>query len=207
MPAGQSDISGTITLLLQAMESGDATARDRLFSYVYPELRELAGRLLARSRAGRWEDATSLVGNACARLLGDGPISAQNRRHFYFLFGRALHDSLVATARSATAEKRGGGRPSVALPDLIGSDAAERVDVLALHEAIETLRAVDRDAAQVIELRFFSGRSLEETAAIMECSVATIGRHWAYGRAWLRDRLLAESEGSPGPSGSDSAIR
>ncbi|HVP72927.1 MAG TPA: ECF-type sigma factor [Phycisphaerales bacterium] len=192
MPAGPANIPGEITTLLSDARDGRAGALDDLFAVVYDDLRALARQRFdgaAGRRAGL--DGTALVHAACERLLGDGGrmLSAQNRRHFYFLFQRAMHDALVERVRAQSAQKRGGDRRQVQLIEFQADDATFAADILDLHEALEEFRQFDSEGTQVVMLRFFAGRSLEEAAEIMGCSFATARKHWDYARAWLHERL------------------
>lgn len=182
------DLSGTITHLLGRMRGGDRAATEELFDVVYAELREIAHRLVGRSAPGSLE-ATELVHAACARLLGKCRLEAENRRHFFFLFGRAMRDVLTEQARRRAALKRGGSRQRVSLLEMKIDGATMTADILDLRAAVEALRGFDRDAARVVDLRFFADRSLEETAEILDLSVASVRRNWAYARAWLREHL------------------
>lgn len=134
-------------------------------------------------------DGTSLVNDACERLLGRSLLDAADRRHFFYLFGRAMHDVLVELARSDMAAKRGGGRRPIALVDFQVDGESQNIELLDLEQAIGELRKSEPRAAQIVDLRFFGGRSLQETAELLGCSFATVRREWDYARAWLRDRL------------------
>jgi RNA polymerase sigma factor (TIGR02999 family) len=176
--------------MLQQAQTGDKQAADRLFGYVYNDLRKMAARLMA-SRARPWsgDEAASLVNAACERLLIGQKLNAQDRRHFFYLLSRAMQDVLVEQARSDLAVKRGGRHHRVPLGEFAAEPHSEAPDVLDLKEALEEFQKHDPEAAEVVMLRFFAGRSLDETSELMGCSVASVRRNWEYARAWLHERL------------------
>lgn len=180
---------GTITSLLHRARNGDAGATDALIERVYGELKVVALGHIARSRQRANLDATNLVHAAFEQLLKRERLGAEDRRHFFFLFGRAMRDVLVDEARREDAAKRGGGRRRVPLADFTLDGSTDRWGFIDLHEALTALSVVDPDGARVAELRYFGGRSLEETAEIMGCSVFRVRDHWKYARAWLAERL------------------
>lgn len=190
---------GVITSLLHRMRSGQQLAKDELFRIVYDDLRAMARGLLYSGGFGRLGlDGTAVVNAACARLLGRDALDANDRGHFYFLLSRAMQDVLVEEARSVMAVKRGGGRQRVELSDAAAAreDSGMEVatwDVVDLHDALNEFRAKDPAAAQVVELRFFAGRTLDETAELMGTTLAIVRRDWSYAKAWLGERLGREA--------------
>lgn len=186
-----SSLAGTVTGLLDRVRAGEQGATDDLFAVVYDELRQIARMTVARAGAGhkRGLEGTELVHIACARLLVKCGFNAENRKHFYFLFGRAMRDVLVEDARAATALRRGGGRKRVPLGEVGVERARAGRDAGELGAALGTLSRVDPLAAQVVELRYLSGLTIERTAEMLGCSVATVRRNCEYGRAWLAERL------------------
>jgi RNA polymerase sigma factor (TIGR02999 family) len=196
-PLSPEQLTGTITSLLREARGGKAGALDELFAVVYDDLRRLAqrkiGDVLGPGR-GHGASGTALLHAACERLLGRGTPEAEDRRHFYFLLSRAMHDVLVEEVRAAQALRRGGGHERVPFVEFAGEGGPLRLDVLAVREALEALREVDPEGAQVVMLRFFAGRTLEECAALMGCPFAEVRRHWDYARAWLHERLDAREE-------------
>lgn len=188
---------GTITVLLRKARDGDLHARDRLFVLVDQDLRRLAAGMLPK---GGWVhgelDATALVNSACERLLGKEQLDAECRKHFFFILGRAMHDCLVEQARAAGSAKRGGGHHRVPLVEFHTDGHRTAAGMLDLDEALEALRTHDPDGAQIVQLRFFGGRTLEEAAEIMGCTFAAARQHWDYARAWLHERLAAR-DGPP----------
>jgi len=181
---------GTITSLLGQVRTGDKEASDRLFEHVYADLKRMGSVLLAAKtyRAGAL-GSTALVNAACERLLGRDNLVAEDRRHFFFLLSRAMQDVLVEQARADLAAKRGGGFRRVPLDDF-GVDTGSRdTSILDVREALEELRQHDPDAAEIVMLRFFAGRSLHEIGELMDRTLAIVRRDWEYARAWLHERL------------------
>lgn len=183
---------GPLTALLARTSAGDSGARDELFRMVEPDLRRVAQRLLS---AGGWPSSapsgTELVSMACVRLLDRDALRARDRDEFFKLLYRSMHDVLVDEARRVTAAKRGGGHQRVPMIDIAVDDGSTRYHVLDLHSALRELAEIDPHGAQVVDLRFFAGLSLEAAAAHMGCSLAQVRGHWAYARAWLDDRLVS----------------
>jgi RNA polymerase sigma factor (TIGR02999 family) len=160
---------------------------------VYDELRRLAAHYLRRERPGQTLQATALVHEAFVRLSEEHGRPWRNRTHFLAIAALSMRQILVERARARNAEKRGGGAERITLeesllPDRAGDDPGG-VDVLALDEALTRLAALDPAHAKVVELRYFGGLTVEETAEAMEISPATVKRHWAIARAWLRREL------------------
>jgi RNA polymerase sigma factor (TIGR02999 family) len=157
---------------------------------VYEELRKLAAHKLAQEKPGQTLQATALVHEAYLRLVGDD--SAQRwdgRGHFFAAAAEAMRRILVESARCHDAQKRGGGRVRVDLPDLAEPAPGDPVDLLALDEALRRLEALHPQKAQLVKLRYFAGCSLEEAAAALGLSRATAQRHWTLARAWLFGQL------------------
>lgn len=186
--------TGTVTVLLRGARSGDNAAREKLFRLVSEELRGIArGMVGPNGWPSLGLEVTSLVNSACVRLLGREQLDAEDRRHFYFLFGRAMHDVLVETVKASQTQKQGGDRKRVVLMDAMAEDGPSiQADLLDLRGALEEFRGVDAEAAQVVEMRYFAQRSIRETAEILGRSVASVRRDWAYASAWLNDRLSGE---------------
>ncbi len=167
-------------------------ALDALLPAVYAELHRQAARALRREAAGHTLGATALVHEAYLRLAGEGHAAWQNRAHFVGIAAHLMRQVLVDHARARQAAKRGGGALCVSLDHAAGvtpagEDAA--ADVLALHEALERLAAFDPAQARLVELRYFGGLTVEETADALGVSPSTVKREWAVVRAWLRREL------------------
>ena len=162
---------------------------------VYDELRRLARRYLAREKAGQTLQATALVNEAYLRLFKEKTHAWQNRAHFCAIAASSMREILVERARARAALKRGGSRVRVSLDESMKAGEADSVDVLALHEALERFTALDPKLARIVELRFFGGLTIEETAQELGGSPATIKRNWKLAKAWLT-RELERSIGS-----------
>src|SRR5262245_43169478 len=176
-----------VTRLLDAAAAGDATAASALLPLVYDELRRLAGQKLAHERPGQTLQATALVHEAYVRLVGRGDDQDwSGRGHFFAAAAEAMRRILVENARRRRAEKHGGGRSRPELDSGLLPTAEPREDLLALDEALNKLAAVNRPAAELVQLRYFAGLTLPEAAEAMDMAPRTAGRLWAYARAWLR---------------------
>jgi RNA polymerase sigma factor (TIGR02999 family) len=184
LPAGQD--GGEVTTLLRAWSDGDADAFDRVLPLVYDELHRMAARSLVGERSSISLQTTALVNELCLRLLGWDPVRWQNRRHFFGVSAQMMRRVLVDIARRRRAERRGGA-DAIRVPlDTIDVPANEPgADVLAVDAALEMLAAEDPRKAQVVELRFFGGLSIDETAEALGVSARTVHADWAFARAWL----------------------
>ena len=178
-----------VTELLVAWRQGDEAARDRLMATVYAELRRRAGGFLRRERPGHALQATALVHEAYLRLVDQDRVVWQNRAHFLAVAAQLMRRILVDHARAEQAGKRGGARQRVTLSEGHAVQEAKELDVLALEDALEELAALDPQQARVVEMRYFGGLSIEETAEALGISPATVKRDWALARAWLYRRL------------------
>lgn len=180
---------GEITQLLAAARSGDRDALDRVTALAYDELRAVAHRQLARERPGHTLDTSALVHEAYLKLIGLQRIQWQDRIHFFALSARLMRRILINHAERRGAAKRGGGRVALALEDVMpgAEDRMQRFG--ALDEALERLEQLNPRQCRVVECRFFSGLSLEETAEALSVSPATVKRDWSLARAWLNREL------------------
>lgn len=176
-----------------------ADAPHALMPLVYDELRRLAARYVSRERAGQTLQATALVHEAFVRLSAERPREFQNRTHFLAIAALSMRQILVQRARARHAAKRGGERARITLDDAnleraaegFGppSSAVDEVDLLALDNALTQLAQMDPDLARLVELRYFGGMTVEETAEALKSSPATVKRQWSVARAWLRRAL------------------
>lgn len=183
-----------LTGLLKAWSDGDRDALDALIPIVQQELREVARRILAAERRdGRWQP-TELVQEAYLRLLDWRAVSWQNRAHFFATAARMMRRALVDAARSRRAEKRGGGIDAVPLDDLDLAVPPRHVDLVALDESLQALAAVNRRASDIVEMRFFGGFTVQETAEALDVSVRTVINDWNTARAWLSHHLSARHD-------------
>jgi RNA polymerase sigma factor (TIGR02999 family) len=175
-----------VTGLLIAWRDGDEAALDQLIPLVYDELRRIAKRCMAEERPGHSLQATALVNEAYLRLIDARRIDWQNRAHFLGVAARLMRRVLVDIARSKAFQKRGGGAVKVTLDEaMVVAQEPDHLDLVAIDEALEGLAKVDSRKAQVIELRFFGGLGLEETAAVLKVSVDTVKRDSRLAKAWL----------------------
>jgi len=179
---------GTITSLLQEMRLGRSDAHNQLFAHVYDELKIIALSHIQHRNAGVLQ-ATALVHAAYERLTENESLDAEDRRHFFYLLSRAMHDVLVEHIRSECAVKRGGRANRVPLLEVAADGCTTQVDVMDLREALAELDAVDADAARIVRARYFVGLSLEQSSQEIGCSFAVARRHWEYAKAWLHERL------------------
>jgi RNA polymerase sigma factor (TIGR02999 family) len=179
-----------VTRILSAIEQGDPKAAEQLLPLVYEELRQLAARKLARESPGQTLQATALVHEAYLRLVGSPSDSSapswNSRGHFFGAAAEAMRRILVERARHKHAKKTGGEWHRRELAEIEPAIAESGVDVLALHEALDKLEAVDKRKAELVKLRFFVGLTIEEAAQAMGISTSTADNDWVYARCWLR---------------------
>jgi len=184
-----------VTGLLAAWSAGDRTSLDALLPAVYTELRRQAERALQLEGAGHTLQPTALVHEAYLRLVARPSPRWENRSHFFAIAARCMRQVLVDAARSRQAAKRGGGARALTLSDADAVAASggreDDVEVLALDAALERLAMLDPVQARLVELRYFVGFTLDETAAVMGVSPATVSREWSVARRWLRRELTA----------------
>jgi RNA polymerase sigma factor (TIGR02999 family) len=179
-----------VTRILSAIEQGDPHAAEQLLPLVYEELRKLAAQRLAQEAPGLTLQATALVHESYLRLVdGEKAQHWDSRGHFFAAAAEAMRRILVDNARRHNSLKRGGGLQRIDLPELANSASDHPVDLVALDEALKRLEALHPQKAQLVKLRFFAGRSLEETAQMLGISRATAQRHWTYAKAWLYGQL------------------
>lgn len=175
------------------MTADDRQEVDELLPVVYQELRRLAGAYLRREKPGQTLQPTALVHEAYLRLMKDRPGRWQNRAHFCAIAANAMRQILIERARARNAQKRWGGQARITLDDAVAAEPGESLDLLALDRALERLAALDPEQARIVELRFFGGLTVEETAEALDISPATVKRHWAVARAWLARELEGAS--------------
>ena len=168
-------------------------ARDRMLPLVYDELRRLARAFLARERLDHTLEATALVHEAYLRLIDQRQVNWTNRAQVVGMAAVMMRRVLVNHARDRAAEKRGGEAQRVSLTRVPALDEGPSVDLIALHDALNALAAIDRRKSRVVELKFFGGLTITEIAEVMELSPATIEREWTFSRAWLFEALAGIS--------------
>ena len=187
-PASE-DVPGRITQLLLRWSGGDSSAREELMPFVHGELRRLAARYMRRERVNHTLQPTALVNEAYLRLVNQQKVVWQNRAQFFGLAAKLMRNILVDHARSHHADKRSGQQYSVSLGHADRICERPEIDLVALHEALERLAAHDPQKSRIVELRFFGGLTIDETAEVLEISHATVERDWKMARAWLRREL------------------
>ncbi len=181
--------SGEVTRLLSAWTNGDAQALDELMPLVYGELHRIARRCWAGQPHGHTLQPTALLHEAYLKLVSQGEKTFQGRAHFFAVASMAMRQVLVNHAEATLAEKRGGGQETVPLEDIEVAVRQEAQEVVALHEALRALEQMDPRKGRVVELRYFGGLSIEETAAALDVSTITVTRDWQAARAWLAREL------------------
>jgi RNA polymerase sigma factor (TIGR02999 family) len=183
--------SGDVTGLLLAWSRGEQKALEELIPLVYDELRRLAARYLHRERAGHTLQPTALVNEAYLKLVNQKRVAWKNRGQFFAVASQMMRRLLVDHARRHHADKRGGGATRVPLEAAEASAPAREVDVIVLDRALKKLAALDATQAKVVELRYFGGLTVEETADVLGTSPSTIARSFRVARAWLQRELSA----------------
>ncbi len=182
-----------ITQLLVAWGNGDESALQDLTPLVYEELHRLAHRYMGRERAGHTLQTSALVNEAYVRLIDWKNVRWQSRAHFFGVSAQLMRRILVDFARARGYQKRGGGERAVTLDDAAVVTHSKGADMVALDEALVSLAELDERQSKVVELRFFGGLSVEETAEVLKVSPGTVRRDWRLARAWLH-RELSKSE-------------
>ncbi len=183
-----------ITELLVGYGRGDKDALDQLMPIVYDELRRQAARYLRREQAGNTLQTTALIHEAYVRLVDQRNVQWQNRAHFFGIAAQMMRRILVDHARAKKRAKRGGSDVRVSLGDATVAVKGQDLDVVALDEALERLTQIDEQQSRVVELRFFSGLTVEETAEVLHISTATVKRDWNMAKAWLHRELSGDTD-------------
>jgi RNA polymerase sigma factor (TIGR02999 family) len=177
------------TQLLRAWAEGDKNALGQLTPRVYKELRRIAGHCMQNERPGRTTQTTELVHEAWLRMVDVANVDWQHRAHFFAVSATIMRRILLDRARKRLASKRGGGIARVNLDEIPDVSSGKAADLIALDDALKTLETMDPRKAKVIELRFFGGLSVEETAEVLKVSPDTVMRDWKLARAWLMSEL------------------
>ena len=186
--------SGDISGLIAAWGNGDERALSRLMELVYPEMRRIARQHLGRRPAGDTLESAALANEAYLKFIRAGGIRCENRVHFLALTSQIIRRILVDHARGRGYVKRGGNAVRVPLDDVLAGAGARGIEMLALDEALETLFKVDGRKGRVVELRYFGGLSVEETAEVIGVSPETVKRDWRMAKAWLFAELSGEKD-------------
>ena len=178
-----------VTGLLQAWSAGDEQALQKLMPLVYRELHRSARRYMAGERSGHTLQTTALINEVYLRLVDVRQMSWHNRAHFLAICAQLMRRILIDFARARRYEKRGGGEPHLAFEEGMFVSAQPRADLVALDEALKALTAVDQRKSRVVELRFFGGLSVKETAVVLQVSSDTVMRDWKMAKVWLLREL------------------
>ena len=178
--------SPQVTRLLLAWGQGEQTALEKLIPLVHAELRRMARRYMARERTGHTLQTTALVNEAFLKLVDSRQVNWQNRTHFFAISAQLMRRILVDYARARGYQKRGGGAQKVTLDEALIGTPERGQDLVALDDALKALAEVDLRKSKVVELRFFGGLSVEETAEVLKVSQDTILRDWRLAKSWLR---------------------
>ena len=186
---GGASPSGDVTRLLVAWSQGDEGALDTLLPLVYAELREMAHRYLGRERRDHTLQPTAVVHEAFLRLIKQRRVDWKNRSHFFAVAAQSMRRILVDHARARAADKRGGGQTLIALDAAPSGETPRTVDLIALDDALGRLEKLDRAKASVVEMRFFGGLTIDETAEALGASPSTVKRDWTLARAFLYREL------------------
>lgn len=192
----ESPATHAATGLLLEWGGGNEQARQDLAPVVYDELRRIAATYLSRERPGHTLQPTALVHEAYLRLIDQRRVDWHNRAQFVGLAAMMMRRVLVNHARDRAAAKRGGGAQRVPLTVALEPIQEPQVDVLAVHEALDRLAALDSRKSRIVELKFFGGLTTDEVSQVMLLSPATIEREWTFARAWLQDAMAAD-DGAP----------
>jgi len=185
----ESPTSQQITQLLQAWGQGEEAALNRLLPIVNQELRRLARRYMFGERVGHTLQTTTLVNEAYLRLVNAREVNWQNRAHFFALSAQLMRRILVDSARARREQKRGGGNPKVTLDEGLVGAQQKGEDLVALDDALKTFAQVDPRKSRVVELRFFGGLSVEETAEVLQVHPNTVLRDWRLAKMWLKREM------------------
>jgi RNA polymerase sigma factor (TIGR02999 family) len=185
-------MSQNVTQLLIGWSKGDKAALDALLPLVYEELRNQAARYLRRERVGHTLQTTALIHEAYIKLVDQKNVHWQNRAHFFGIAAQLMRRILVDHARTKKRAKRGGSDIRVSFNEANMLGQARDLDIVALDEALERLAAMDEQQSRIVELRFFSGLTVEETAEVLSISPATVKRDWSMAKAWLHRELTGD---------------
>jgi len=187
-------VPGDVTQLLVQWRAGDRAALDRLMPLVYQELRSIAGRALRRERPGHTLQSTALVHEAYVRLVDQTRSDWRSRAHFYGVAATIIRNILVDHARARQAAKRGGPATALSLDEALQLPERRGLDLIAIDDALLTLGRLDPQQRRIVELRFFGGLTIEETAEALEVSPSTVKRDWILAKTWIFQELSKTGE-------------
>jgi RNA polymerase sigma factor (TIGR02999 family) len=182
---------GEITELLVSWSSGDDQALEKLIPLVYLELRKFARRYMGRESPDHTLQTSALINEAYLKLVDQRSLDWQNRAHFFAVAAKVMRNILIDHARGRRSTKRGAGAMKVTLNEVVKLTDERATELVALDDALKTLAEFDARQSQIVELRFFGGLSIDETAEVMKISPATVTREWRAARAWLRKQMSA----------------
>lgn len=185
-----------VTQILSDMHGGDRASLEKLLPMIYDELHALAQAQLRQERPGHTLQATALVNEAYLKLIELKHIKWEGRAHFFGAAARIIRRILVDHARGRDRLKRGGDRKRIPLDSSAIQDDGKSVDLIALHEALEKLEALDSRQSKIVELRFFGGLSMKEVADVLGVSLRTVEGDWTMARAWLMEQLAEDTKGA-----------
>ncbi len=174
-----------ITKLLHKLSEGDNDALDKLLPIVYKELRKIASKYLSNEYKKRTIQTTELVHEAYLKLIGQKNLTLENREHFFRIVAKSMRQILVDNARKRNAAKRGSGKTKISLENVYAISSDNDDELLALNEALVKLESFDGRLSKIVELRFFTGLTIQETAEILSISPTTVKRDWNFAKAWL----------------------
>lgn len=186
-----------VTRLLLEWSNGNQQALEDMLPLIYNELRHLAHNLLYRERPGHTLQTTALVHEAYLKLIDQRDANWQNRAHFFAIAAQAMRRILIDSARRHAAVKRGEAGEKISLDEAANISLEPNTSLLALDEALNALSEIDPQQTRIVELRYFGGLTIEETAEVMDLSPATIKREWAMARAWLHQALTTDGPSTP----------
>ncbi len=185
---------GDVTQLLAAWSNGDQEARERLIPLVYDELRRLADRYLRRERPDHTLQPTALVHETYLRLVNQTEVRWQNRAHFFGLAAQLMRRILLEHARRHHADKRGGAKHMLTLDESLGLSTGRDINLVALDDTLTALAELDPQQSRIVELRFFGGLTVDETAEVLGVSPRTVDREWRMAKAWFQSELARSSD-------------
>jgi RNA polymerase sigma factor (TIGR02999 family) len=185
-----------ITQLLLSWHKGDESALNRLIPLIYQELRRLARRYMGRENPGHTLQTSALIHEAYLRLINQREVEWQNRAHFFAVAAQVMRRILIDHARSHNYAKRGGGAPHFSLDEAAVLSNERAAGLIALDDALTSLAAIDPRKSKIVELRFFGGLTVEETAEVLEISPITVMREWRVAKAWLLREVSVDAKNS-----------
>jgi len=181
--------SDQVTILLRKWSDGDENALEQLTPLVYDELHRLAHQHMRRESAGHILQTSALINEAYLRMVDQPRIQWENRAHFFGIAAKLMRRILVDDARKRNSAKRGGSMVQVPLDEVENLAQRQAANVVAVDDALQKLEAIDLRQSQIVELRFFGGLSIEETASVLKVSPGTVMREWTFARAWFRNEM------------------